>query len=377
MKGTGMSALPFFDRMLSKRDAASDIRKEHPAICPENTRYEQFERILYPRVLSSEEVYTKDYLKAAKKAMAKTLKMLPSCSKERTASSEKCLKGIILGDMYGSPFEFTGGVMPECNIKNIALQSPGKWTDDTAMTISSLRAVKEIKEKRISGAQATERFKAHYRQMAHEYPNLGYGGHFYQWAVFDTDDPGYISYGNGSAMRAGIIGAISGSIKECIQLSYLSALPTHAHPEGIKGAVCTAVMTYFACHNADKKTLLDTAKVFYPHGARTEEEDSSPLFGYLAPDLGIEEIRALYPKTLSVTCMESVPLAISLVLLSETYEDFIKYLSVVPMDADTVGAIGGGMMAAIDAADLSGFQIKAQKDQNKSLPPEMRKLFAL
>lgn len=369
-----MIAQHLIGRLFLKRPQAME-KERHPALCPERTGYEKYERIDFPRILSSEEVYTKEYLIIANKTCSQIYRNLPACPKQRTKDAKRCLKGIILGDMYGAPFEFARGVMPESSISDVSLQEPGKWTDDSAMTIASLRAAKEYKSKRIPDKQAIELFKTRYREMAHQYPNLGYGGHFYNWAVFDMDSQRYISYGNGSAMRAGILGAASDDLKTCIRLSYLSALPTHAHPEGIKGAVCTAVLTYYACHGADKKTLLEATKVFYPHGARRPEDAEDYSFGYFAPDLQEDEIRALYPKTLSVTCMETVPLAISIVLLSGTYLDFLKYLSVIPMDSDTVGAIGGGIMAALDDTDLSAIPVRFRDAKNQ--PKEIIDLFTL
>ena len=50
------------------------------------------------------------------------------------------------------------------------------------------------------------------------------------------------SYGNGSAMRAGPVGAyFAGDLGQVVEQAQLSSLVTHRHPEAVAGAIAVAV----------------------------------------------------------------------------------------------------------------------------------------
>lgn len=368
---------------------SKDIRKEKKSqqsqsgIVKFEDAYLKYENFRFPEIQQADEVYTKEYQRYLNDCISQIFKALPTVPNTQPVSMDICLQGIIYGDMYGSPFECVKEkVSLPYNIQEVPLQNPGVWTDDTIMTIATLRAMSEINEQNATGTEAVKIFAKHYKNLAKKYPYVGYGGKFYDWAIFDEEDPAYTSYGDGSAMRAGIIGAAVSDLKTCIKLSTWSALPTHAHPEGIKGAVCTAVLTYYACHGADKSLLKKIALMFYPHGARTTAEYERADYGYFAPDLTLNEIIEMYPRSLSVTCQVAVPIAISLFLLSGTHIDFLKHLSVIPMDADTVGAIAGGFMAAWNSIHSDNIEppcpnLQCFQNTTPNQPEEIRQLFML
>ena len=314
----------------------------------EEDTYLKYENFIIPFAQDAQEAISEDFITSLDEVIDEIVMLLPPCPHESLCiDTQDVFKGMVFGDMYGQPYECVRSKATAYNVHDVAMPKLGNWTDDTAMTMATYHAVQEIMQSGYIKSDAAKVFKDTYRAMARKYPYAGYGGHFYDWAILGIDDPHYMSCGDGSAMRSGIIGAITPGVRMCVLLSMISALPTHAHPEGIKGAVCTAVMTYYAAHGADKKLLKDIALIFYPHGARTiGQYNNDPEYAYFAPDLTLEEIIELYPRTLGVTCQIAVPLAISLFLLSDSYEDFIKHLTQLPMDADTVGAIAGGMMMA-------------------------------
>jgi len=61
----------------------------------------------------------------------------------------------------------------------------------------------------------------------------------------DKTEP-YNSYGNGSAMRVSPIGFYYNSLDEVLMRAEESAIVTHNHPEGIKGAKATAAVIFLA-----------------------------------------------------------------------------------------------------------------------------------
>lgn len=73
----------------------------------------------------------------------------------------------------------------------------------------------------------------------------GYGGRFRSW-VFSNDRIPYGSFGNGSAMRVALVGWYFGSLEQTLHVAETTALVTHNHPEGIKGAQATAASIFLA-----------------------------------------------------------------------------------------------------------------------------------
>ena len=70
-------------------------------------------------------------------------------------------------------------------------------------------------------------------------PMGGYGRRFYQWINADNPQP-TDSFGNGSAMRVSPIGWLFDEWEDVIEEAKKSAIVSHNHPEGIKGAQCIA-----------------------------------------------------------------------------------------------------------------------------------------
>ena len=268
---------------------------------------------------------------------------------ECSCTFDDVLTGIVCGDMYGSPYEFVRYGSNIAAYLMCQIKTPGDWTDDSIMTWATYIAVDKIHsyQRSLTDQEKLFIFSMTYRDLARQFPAAGYGGGFYDWAVMGIDREEYISYGDGSAMRAGIIGILAKDIQECIALAVLSALPTHSHPEGIKGAVAAAVCTYIAAHGGTKEQIKEVALFLYPSGAHTQDEyNSLKEDSYIAPDCTLVQLIALEPKTMSASCQVTVPIAIALFLNSSGYLDFITYIQNIALDADTVGAIGGSIAGA-------------------------------
>ena len=139
--------------------------------------------------------------------------------------------GAIIGDIVGSRFEFN-------NTKNynFELFTPEcSFTDDTICTIAIASAL-------LDGSRD---YKGWLRSLCklYKYPMGGYGGSFARWIASDNPQP-YNSFGNGSAMRVSPIAWWFDTLEEVQAEAEKTALPTHNHPEGIKGAVATAHAIY-------------------------------------------------------------------------------------------------------------------------------------
>lgn len=129
--------------------------------------------------------------------------------------------GSIIGDIVGSIYEFVN-----IKTKEFPLFTEEKeYTDDSILTIATADWL-------LHGGDVAD----YYLKYAMRYPDpMGaYGTSFIGW-VRRNDKKPYNSCGNGSAMRVGPVGWLSPS-KEVVRKAKETAICTHNHKEGIKGA---------------------------------------------------------------------------------------------------------------------------------------------
>ena len=136
--------------------------------------------------------------------------------------------------------------------------------------------------------------------------------------------PAYNSFGNGSAMRVAAAGFMATTSSECIDLAISTAMPTHNHPEGIKGAVATALAIFYGMQSKGKTFIREKVlDVYYPQW-------SGCLYKDIQPDYRFDE-----------TCQITVPAALICFLESNDYTSCIKLAIALGGDADTLAAIAG------------------------------------
>ena len=166
-----------------------------------------------------------------------------------------------------------------------------------------------------------------YRDFGRRYPNAGYGAAFYRWLFADRPEP-YNSYGNGSAMRVSPVGWAWDDEATVLREAERSAVVTHSHPEGVKGAQAVALAVFKARSGETKNEI---------------REAITSRFGY---DMGrtIEEIRPAY--RFYVTCQDSVPEALIAFLDSSDFEHAVRLAISLGGDSDTQGAIAGAVAHA-------------------------------
>ena len=100
-------------------------------------------------------------------------------------------------------------------------------------------------------------------EIGRHYPNCGYGGRFYDWIISD-DHRSYNSWGNGSAMRVAFVGEFYEDYDKMQEMARESAVVSHDHPEGIKGAVVTATCIWMARHGKSKDEIYEYVLSEYP-----------------------------------------------------------------------------------------------------------------
>ena len=231
--------------------------------------------------------------------------------------------GAILGDIIGSRFEFDrGGKTKEFKL----FTNEDSFTDDTVMTVAVAEGLmnagtdadeQTIKENLINSMQ----------YWGKKYPYAGYGSRFIHWVHADNPKP-YNSFGNGSAMRVSSVGFLYDSLERTLEVARWSAEVSHNHPEGIKGAECTAAVMYLSRTGNTKEYIKDYVLNNYDYDLSES----------------LEQLRARHEHV--ETCMDSLPKALVSFFEGNSYEDVVRNAVSLGGDTDTLGAIAGAMAEA-------------------------------
>ncbi|MDO4633574.1 MAG: ADP-ribosylglycohydrolase family protein [Eubacteriales bacterium] len=225
--------------------------------------------------------------------------------------------GAILGDIAGSRFEYD---RPEdLDWKNCELFTDDcAFTDDTVMSL----AVKYAVDNHID-------FTVTLQEIGRCFPYCGYGRNFIKWLFSENPQP-YHSFGNGSAMRVSYIGEYFDDVDDVRKYAEMSAEISHNHPEGIKGAVTTAVCVWMAKHGKTKQEIYDYLLSQYP----------ADTYGFIV-NKDMDYLREHY--SWDIRCTTSVPVALRCFYESDSYESFLRNVFSLDCDTDTICAIGGGI----------------------------------
>ena len=221
---------------------------------------------------------------------------------------ENCLLAAAIGDIVGQPYEFS----PNKNYDEIVLDRDDSWyTDDTVCTFACAEAY-------IRGLDMAENLKTRCLQEI----MCGYGPSFLRWLQAPELLPPYNSFGNGAAMRCSIAGWAAESEEDVIKIATSTAVPTHNHPEGFKGAQSMAVALFWARMGHSKDDICDyILEKYYPDWK----------------DKTYDEVQVMYK--FDVTCQGTCPMAILIFRKSHDFEDCMKLCCCSGGDADTLGAI--------------------------------------
>lgn len=222
--------------------------------------------------------------------------------------------GTIAGDICGSIYEWNNHRSLTVDIFNPKC----RFTDDTVLSVAVADAL----------LSETPDFGQKIWEYGRRYPKAGYGGRFKQWLNADSVPPAYNSFGNGSAMRASAAGAAAKTYEEALHWAKASALPTHDHPEGIKGAEAVALAVFYARQGHSKAEIKNAITLNFDYNL----------------DIDFNALRPVYE--FDVTCQGSVPQAISAFLQSTDFEHAIRLAISLGGDSDTIAAIAGGLAAA-------------------------------
>lgn len=240
--------------------------------------------------------------------------------------------GAMIGDIVGSVYEWD-------NIKTTEFEFFSEdcfFTDDTVLTAATAHAL-------VTGKDYTTT----YQDFSRRYPGRGYGGNYSHW-IYSQDPQPYHSWGNGSAMRVSPVGFAFNTVDEVLAEAMRSAVVTHDHPEGIKGAQATALAILMARQGASQSEIRDEITIRFNYDLNRT----------------LAEIRPGY--SFDVSCQGSVPEAIIAFLESEDYEDAIRKAVSIGGDSDTIACITGGIAEAY----YGGVPVDIAENGKRFLPEE-------
>lgn len=229
---------------------------------------------------------------------------------------ENLLLSVAIGDISGSIYEYS--TRRTKNYDDVVIfHEYAEYTDDTVCTFACAESL-------IFGKDIKDNLQLRCKQHI----GARYGGRFYDW-IFEENPQPYNSFGNGSAMRCSAAGWLASSEEECVQLATATAKPTHNHPEGIKGAVATALTIFYLYNGKNKEFIKENVLAkFYPEWRDKRYVDFHDTYKFDA------------------SCQGTVPPAIICFLESKDYVDSLKLAIALGGDADTLAAIVGPMSYA-------------------------------
>lgn len=272
----------------------------------------------------------------------------------------RSLDGLSVGDAFGERFF----VPPATAAAMIAARAiPGRpwpYTDDTEMALAiveQLEARGAIDQDDLAGRFASRMdLRRGYGAGAAEILVAIRDGQPWKSAASGVFR-GRGSFGNGAAMRVAPLGAFfAEDVARVVREASLSAEVTHAHPEGIAGAIAIAVAAALCANGPprDARAFLEAVLRETPRGYTHDGIAEAFALPFDVPNAAIEAAKRLGNGS-GVTAADTVPFCVwniaHAVATSASYEEAIWSTLAGLGDRDTTCAIVGGVLAARDVPE--------------------------
>ncbi|POM27112.1 ADP-ribosylglycohydrolase [Actinomadura rubteroloni] len=279
---------------------------------------------------------------------------MPLTPAARSALARDALAGLAAGDAFGDQF-FARANRGLSALRDLPPE-PWEWSDDTEMACSVVAVLERhggVDQDALAASFVRHRdVGRRYGMGALELLDRLERGAHWATAARELFDGG--SYGNGAAMRVAPLGAYFADDPErAAEQAARSAEVTHAHPEGIAGAVATAVAASFAASRRGARVaagdVLAAARDAVPPGSAVARGLDRALA--LLPAPAAEAAREL-GNGARISAQDTVPFALwaAAVHLAD-FEAAVRACAAAGGDMDTTAAIAGGVIAAHGGAD--------------------------
>jgi ADP-ribosylglycohydrolase len=259
------------------------------------------------------------------------------------------------GDALGMPVEGWSAGAIQQRFGRLDTMQPGRlpagsYTDDSQMMIAILETLAQ--KGRMDGPALARRFLDNFD------PRRGYGGRIF--GVMERlakgaawDQAGTDSFGNGGAMRVGVVGAFfADDLDACIKAALVQCRITHRHPQGLAGAVSQALAANLACRLGAQGLKPESSRFVMEIANRIESIDrhtanrirAMPELPY-GDESGVIAVLA-ESYACDVTAAEAVPPALGAFLAAKNAEQAIVIAVNLGGDTDTIGAMAGALAGA-------------------------------
>jgi len=277
---------------------------------------------------------------------------LPAFSFSRLAGAAL---GAMCGDALGMPVEGWSAARIEQAHGRLDTMLPGRlpagsYTDDSQMMIAILQTLAQ--RGGLDPAYLAGRFLALYE------PRRGYGGRIdalmgrlaagEPWEQVATD-----SWGNGGAMRVGVLGVFFAEDEEaCRDAALAQCRITHTHPRGLAGAAAQALAVRLAANLGATGQKPEPAEFVARIAAKIEpiDQNVAQRLRAMPPLPRGDEAAARSALTETYACdvsaAEAVPPALGAFLAAQHPEQAVALAVSLGGDTDTIGAMAGALAGA-------------------------------
>jgi ADP-ribosylglycohydrolase len=263
--------------------------------------------------------------------------------------------GTMCGDALGMPLE---GMDPE-DIQSrhglISSMLPGRlpagsYTDDTQMMTGILEVLAELGE--LDPALLAERFAQNFQ------PERGYGARIHEvvrriqaglaWHRCGTD-----SWGNGGAMRVGVLGAYYPlEPEELLKAALEQCGITHTHPQAMAMSLAQAMAVGLACRLGEQGIRPRPKAVCQGLAVMVEDIDRDcaarllALPGLLDGDPKAVRAGLIWEYACDVKAIEAVPPALGCFLAADSARQAVEMAVSLGGDTDSIAAMTGALAGA-------------------------------
>lgn len=275
-------------------------------------------------------------------------------ARARLERAQLSLEGLAFGDAFGDRFFIRSGPVEDLIAQRALPGPPWSYTDDTEMALSIVGVLARFGS--VDQDWLARSFACHYDV------NRGYGPAMHgllariREGAHWRDEArrlfsGQGSHGNGAAMRVAPLGAyFADDLATAASHAARSAEVTHAHPEGIVGAVAVALAAAWAARLADADQVPSRAEFLELVLAELPPSDVRGGIAraiHLGPEASVRLAVAALGNGEGLSAQDTVPFALwcaagHLDDLEDALWTTVSGLG----DRDTTCAIVGGIVAA-------------------------------
>ena len=262
------------------------------------------------------------------------------------------LEGLSVGDAFGQQFFASGQ-----NIyRRVTEPPPWPWSDDTEMALSIVRVINELD--RVDADLLALRFGENFDAARGYGPAMIFqllpalrGGADWRVAARSLFD-GSGSFGNGAAMRIAPLGArFADDLDAVVEQARRSAEVTHAHPEGIAGAIAVAIAAAIGARHKHEqlvsgpRAFINTVSAHVPDSEVRSKLDLA--YESLGPRVSADRVAGLLGNGSQITAQDTVPFCVWMAgAYLDDYREALWQTVAVQGDMDTNCAIVGGIVAS-------------------------------